>query len=175
MSPNNIKMNIKYMTIQFTYLPFYLADITGGELTTIAPDSSTEYLLTYIIPAIIIIGMLILAIVLACVLRRKQQAGKLNLFYSESLPPRVPVILKEELNSGDQDYCGSDGNATYKHSVLFPCDQINNRHQSRKTNTPNNVPELDKLLQLEQAPINIDPVSLKCMSRPSPIYQKRQK
>lgn len=148
---------------------------TGGEQTTIAPESSTDHLLTYIVPAIIIIGMLILAIVLACMLRRKQQSGKLNLFYSESLPPRLPVILNEELNNGDQDYLGIEGNAMYKHPVLFPSDHINNRHQGKSTNSLNNIPELDKLLQLEQAPINIDPVSLKCMSRPSPIYQKRQK
>ena len=119
--------------------------------------------------------MLILAIVLAYVLRRKQQEGKLNLFYSESLPPRVPVILKEELNNGDQDFLSSDGNVTYKQSVSFPCDHIKNRHQGKNTNALNNVPELDKLLQLEHAPINIDPASLRCMSRPSPIYQKRQK
>jgi hypothetical protein len=38
--------------------------------------------------------MLVLAILLACLLHKKRKAGKLNLFYSESLPPRVPVILQ---------------------------------------------------------------------------------
>ena len=55
---------------------------------------STDYLLTFIIPAVIITCMLILAILLACLLHKKRKAGKLNLFYSESLPPRVPVILQ---------------------------------------------------------------------------------
>ena len=64
---------------------------------------SFEYLMTFLIPAVIIIIMLLLAILLACMLHRKRQAGKLNLFYSETLPPRVPVILQEELNSGQQD------------------------------------------------------------------------
>jgi hypothetical protein len=55
---------------------------------------SADYLLTFIIPAVIITCMLVLAILLACLLHKKRKAGKLNLFYSESLPPRVPVILQ---------------------------------------------------------------------------------
>ena len=47
------------------------------------PDS--EYLLTFIIPAVIITCMLILAILLACMLHKKRKAGKLNLFYSEGM------------------------------------------------------------------------------------------
>ena len=47
-----------------------------------------------IIPAVIITCMLVLAILLACLLHKKRKAGKLNLFYSEALPPRVPVILQ---------------------------------------------------------------------------------
>ena len=58
---------------------------------------SADYLLTFIIPAVIITCMLVLAILLACLLHKKRKAGKLNLFYSESLPPRVPVILQDEL------------------------------------------------------------------------------
>ncbi len=58
---------------------------------------SSEYLMTFLVPAVIITCMLLLAIVLACVLHRKRKAGKLNLFYSEALPPRVPVILQDEL------------------------------------------------------------------------------
>ena len=48
--------------------------------------------------------MLILAILLACVLHKKRKAGRLNLFYSESLPPRVPVILQDELYDENQDH-----------------------------------------------------------------------
>ena len=58
---------------------------------------SSEYLMTFLVPAVIITCMLLLAIILACVLHRKRKAGKLNLFYSEALPPRVPVILQDEL------------------------------------------------------------------------------
>ncbi len=58
---------------------------------------SSEYLLTFLVPAVIIVCMLVLAICLACLLHRKRRAGKLNLFYSEALPPRVPVILQDEL------------------------------------------------------------------------------
>ena len=145
-----------------------------GEITTTAPDSSTDYLLTYIIPAVIIIGMLILAILLACLLRKKQQAGKLNLFYSESLPPRIPVILKEDVKNGDQLCFISDDNTTCK-PVMLPCAPTNIRHHEKNSHETNNVPEFEKLLRLEHAPINIDPMSLKGMSRPSPIYQKRHK
>ena len=54
--------------------------------------------MTFLVPAVIITLMLLMAILLALVLHRKRRAGKLNLFYSaESLPPRVPVILQDEL------------------------------------------------------------------------------
>ncbi len=58
---------------------------------------SSEDLLTFLVPAVIIVGMLLLALLLACLLHQKRKAGKLNLFYSEALPPRVPVILQDEL------------------------------------------------------------------------------
>ncbi len=58
---------------------------------------SSEYLLTFLVPAVVIVCMLVLAVCLACLLHRKRRAGKLNLFYSEALPPRVPVILQDEL------------------------------------------------------------------------------
>ncbi len=61
---------------------------------------SSEYLLTFLVPAVIIVCMLVLAVCLACLLHRKRRAGKLNLFYSEALPPRVPVILQDELYEG---------------------------------------------------------------------------
>ena len=95
---------------------FQLRDVSvilrGSCFTTISPkvtesvDTSdifhglipaSEYLLTFLIPAVIILGMLLLAICLACLLHNKRKEGKLNLFYSETLPPRVPVILQDEL------------------------------------------------------------------------------
>ena len=119
--------------------------------------------------------MLILAIILACVLRRKQQSGKLHLFYSEeSLPPRDPVILKDEVINGEHESLYSTGKVPYEEPLLLPCDQIISQlHESRNKNI-NNVPESNTLLKLEEAPISIDPHSLKCKSRPSPIYKKRQ-
>ena len=143
--------------------------------TTVAPETINDQILTYIVPAIIIGLMLILAIVLACVLRRKQQSGKLHLFYSEeSLPPRDPVILKAELINGEHESFYNTGKVPYEEPLLLPCDQIISQPQESKNKNMNNVPELDKLLKLEEAPISIDPHSLKCKSRPSPIYKKRQ-
>jgi hypothetical protein len=66
----------------------------GGDTIFHGIIPSADYLLTFIIPAVIITCMLVLAILLACLLHKKRKAGKLNLFYSESLPPRVPVILQ---------------------------------------------------------------------------------
>ena len=119
--------------------------------------------------------MLIFAIILACVLRRKQQSGKLHLFYSEeSLPPRDPVILKDEVINGEHECLYSTGKVPYEEPLLLPCDQIISQLHEPRTKNINNMPELDKLLKLEEAPISIDPHSLKCKSRPSPIYKKRQ-
>lgn len=58
---------------------------------------SKEYLLTFVVPAIIIITMLLLAILIACLLHRKRKAGKLDMFKTEALPPRIPVIMQDEL------------------------------------------------------------------------------
>ena len=58
---------------------------------------ANDYLLTFLVPALIIVLMVVIALLLACLLHRKRKAGKLSLFYSETLPPRVPVILQDEL------------------------------------------------------------------------------
>ena len=58
---------------------------------------SGDYFMTFLIPAVIITIMILIAIMLALMLHKKKKAGKLNLFYSETLPPRVPVILQDEL------------------------------------------------------------------------------
>ena len=119
--------------------------------------------------------MLILAILLACVLHKKRKAGKLNLFYSESLPPRVPVILQDELYDENQDHLGMNGNGMYKQPVLLPEDHFNNHSQNNSNNRLNQqAPEMDRLLQRQQAPVSIDPFSRGSLSRPTPLYQRRQ-
>ena len=136
-----------------------------------------EHLYTYIIPGIVISLMLILAIALACVLRRKQRQGKLNLFYSESFEkPREPVILEDELTSSDRE-------VLFQHTRFSPKDKVEpissdyskNVHERSNMNLDHIAsPEMDELLKLDQAPIHIDPDSFNCNSRPSPVYKKKQ-
>ena len=129
---------------------------------------SADYLLTFIIPAVIITCMLILAILLACMLHKKRKAGKLNLFYSEALPPRVPVILQDELFD-DPDL----GGGGHKQPVLLREDLMNNTGnglmQSRSSQ------ENETLLHQHQRPIQIDPYGRgSSLGRPTPAYQRRQ-
>ena len=148
---------------------FLFLDRPGNGRTTFFPGIPADYLLTFIIPAVIIICMLILAILLACVLHKKRKAGKLNLFYSESLPPRVPVILQDELYDENHEHLGMNGNGMYKQAVLLPEDHFSNSNSGL-----NQAPEMDRLLQRQQAPISIDPFSRGSLSRPTPLYQRRQ-
>ena len=53
-----------------------------------------EYILAFVVPALIIVSMLLLALAIACVLHRKRRAGKLDMFKTEALPPRIPVIMQ---------------------------------------------------------------------------------
>jgi len=114
---------------------------------------SGDYLMTFLVPAVIITLMLLMAILLALVLHRKRRAGKLNLFYSaESLPPRVPVILQDEL-------VDVDANSYQKRTVVAaaaPAGQIQ----------PN--AEFDRLIM----PHNRNNVEVS--QRPTPAYQFRQ-
>jgi len=59
---------------------------------------SGEYILTFLVPALIIIAMLLFAILIACLLHRKRRAGKLDMLKPETLPPRIPVIMQDELS-----------------------------------------------------------------------------
>lgn len=122
---------------------------------------SADYLLTFIIPAVIITCMLVLAILLACLLHKKRKAGKLNLFYSESLPPRVPVILQDELFE-DQEQ------GFHKQPILLPEDT---RPPASGHYNPHHPQEMDRLLQQQQVNIDFRAGSL---SRPTPAYQRRQ-
>ena len=150
------------------------SDRPGGGRASFFPGIPADYLLTFIIPAVIIICMLILAILLACVLHKKRKAGKLNLFYSESLPPRVPVILQDELYDENQDHIGMNGNGMYKQPILLPEDHFSNHSQNNSNNRLNQAAEMDRLLQRAQAPVSIDPFSRGSLSRPTPLYQRRQ-
>ena len=67
-------------------------DTTGDPIHDLLPHQ--EYLLAFVVPGLIIISMLLLAILIACILHRKRKAGKLDMFKTEALPPRIPVIMQ---------------------------------------------------------------------------------
>ena len=131
---------------------------------------NSDYLLTFIIPAVIITCMLILAILLACLLHKKRKAGKLNLFYSEALPPRVPVILQDELFD-EHDVMGNGGN---KQPVLLREDLMNGGAIHHQGHGGSLLRENEALLQQQQRPIQIDPYGRGSLGRPTPAYQRRQ-
>lgn len=110
---------------------------------------SSEYLLTFLIPGIIITCMLLLAIILACALHRKRKAGKLNLFYSEPLPPRVPVILQDEL---------------YDERQMDPLSTYQPRRISGQR--PDDMEEMDGLLMGQNGAGMAE-------MRPTPVYQRK--
>ena len=70
-------------------------DTTGDPIHDLLPHQ--EYLLAFVVPGLIIISMLLLAILIACILHRKRKAGKLDMFKTEALPPRIPVIMQVRL------------------------------------------------------------------------------
>lgn len=71
-------------------------DTTGDPIHDLLPHQ--EYLLAFVVPALIIVSMLLLAVLIACILHRKRKAGKLDMFKTEALPPRIPVIMQDELS-----------------------------------------------------------------------------
>jgi len=94
-----------------------LEEVSEGDMDATWAD---DYLLTFIVPGIIITLMLLLAAVIACVLYRRRRTGKLGLeerrgfvskgipiIFAEELeerpsgrhPAKAPVILKEEKSS----------------------------------------------------------------------------
>jgi len=64
-----------------------------------------EYILTFLVPALIIVAMLLFAILIACLLHRKRKAGKMDMFKPEALPPRIPVIMQDELSDDNFNTC----------------------------------------------------------------------
>jgi len=72
------------------------ADTTGDPIYDLLPPQ--EYIIAFVVPALIIVGMLLLAVLIACILHKKRKAGKLNMFRTETLPPRIPVIMQDELS-----------------------------------------------------------------------------
>lgn len=107
---------------------------------------SSEYLLTFLVPAVIIVCMLLLALCLACLLHRKRRAGKLNLFYSEALPPRVPVILQDELYDDTGD--------AFRHRQMAAM---------AAGNGDNGLPEENRLLMMDKSD---------SLARPTPMYPR---
>jgi len=107
-------MGLKFPVKQITVIPM---GICLGELTGVhSPDSHVppvddstsvgafhdDYLLTFVLPAIIIAAMLILAGIIACVLHKRRRSGKMSV--SEQDDERqsfrnkgIPVIFQDEL------------------------------------------------------------------------------
>ncbi|XP_077278186.1 uncharacterized protein LOC143906183 isoform X2 [Temnothorax americanus] len=108
-------MGLKFPVKQITVIPM---GICLGELTGVhSPDSHVppvddstsvgafhdDYLLTFVLPAIIIAAMLILAGIIACVLHKRRRSGKMSV--SEQDDERqsfrskgIPVIFQDELD-----------------------------------------------------------------------------
>lgn len=108
-------MGMKFPVKQITVIPM---GICLGELTGVhSPDSHVppvddstsigafhdDYLLTFVLPAIIIAAMLILAGIIACVLHKRRRSGKMSV--SEQDEERqsfrskgIPVIFQDELD-----------------------------------------------------------------------------
>lgn len=64
-------------------------------------DTSDEYLITFVVPAVIIAFMLILAGIVACVLYRRRRTGKMNVEEDERQSFRnkgIPVIFQDEID-----------------------------------------------------------------------------
>jgi len=107
-------VTVRHRVVQAFEPQFHLADIKmlmlGSCLEVASPPNPAttvdpihdllppqEYILAFVVPALIIVGMLLLAIIIACILHRKRKAGKLDMFKTEALPPRIPVIMQDEL------------------------------------------------------------------------------
>lgn len=107
-------MGLKFPVKQITVIPM---GICRGELTGVPPDSHVppiddstsigafhdDYLITFVLPAIIIAAMLIFAGVIACVLYKRRRSGKMSV--SEQDDERqsfrskgIPVIFQDELD-----------------------------------------------------------------------------
>lgn len=64
-------------------------------------ETSDEYLITFVVPAVIIAFMLILAGIVACVLYRRRRTGKMNVEEDERQSFRnkgIPVIFQDEID-----------------------------------------------------------------------------
>ena len=63
------------------------------------------------VPALIIVGMLLLAVLITCTLRKKRKAGKLGMFWKETLSPCIPVSRQEYAVVQEQVGKSKDTNA----------------------------------------------------------------
>lgn len=74
---------------------------TAGEKTT-SNNMKDDYLLTFIVPAVIILAMLFLGSIIACVLHRRRMTGKMELGDEEERrsfrSKGIPVIFQDELD-----------------------------------------------------------------------------
>lgn len=127
-------------------------------------ETSEEYLITYIVPAVIISAILLLAGIIACILYRKRRTGKMNceedgrqsygnkgipVIFQEELEEKpesgtkTPVILKDEkppLAPPEYSKSGSlklsDDSQPYQPPPPFTAPQDNTRQQRPKHATP---------------------------------------
>lgn len=80
-----------------TYQPG-VPNATTNEVHEDDPSWADDYLLTFIVPGIIITLMLLLAAVIACVLYRRRRTGKLGLEERRGFVSKgIPIIFAEEL------------------------------------------------------------------------------
>jgi hypothetical protein len=132
---------------------------------------STEYLSAFVVPAVIIILMLILACALACLLHRRRQEGKLSLFYAEQLPPRVPVILQDELVD-DPTVAGGPGAAASLNPYggrtvqIRPPSSLASGTMPRAAGPPF-YGEAEGLLMQD-----VGPQTTHSLQRPTPVYRR---
>ena len=104
--------------------------ISDTEQTIIWPNS--EYVITYIIPIIILICMFVLAIFVACLLRKKRKKlEKTRNLCScrpedfKDIPPRAPVILQYELNDENEIGINQQPKLFKNEDVLSEPKQVN--------------------------------------------------
>jgi len=135
--------------------------------------SSSEYLFTFFVPVVIIVCMLLLAIALACLLHRRRREGKLSLFYAEALPPRVPVILQDELV--DDPTSGTGGAATGLNPYAGRTVQIRPASSlaSGAGSMPRGVGPPYYSSGEEMMPMmDVGPSTTHSLQRPTPVYRR---
>lgn len=61
--------------------PSSINDSKSQNTKSVSADGYTEYLVTFVIPAVVIVCMILVAGIIACVLYRRRRTGELYIFY----------------------------------------------------------------------------------------------